>query len=169
MNTIILPPEVVAALNNNQNKIAIVAQLLSKRGQISTIETRRPLKLLSKFKKLNTIGWKYSTMQVRSGVDYENTQYFKDKREDENSKPEAPIGREWLYFPYILRTTSDNPKLLFRFYTVNNNFKPKTKYVIDNHEVQKEDLPTYCLASEYQEREQLPCFDLSIDTIEAVK
>lgn len=168
-NTVILPPEVVTALNGNQNKIAIVAQLLSKKGQFIVLNVKKPLKLLSKYQKANIIGWKYSTMQVRCGVKYEALTSVMEKRAETNKPVEPLQGREWVLFPYVLRSTSANPKILFRFYNIDNNFKPKVKYVIDNYEVRKEDLPNYCLASEYKEHETPPCFDLSIDAIESIK
>ena len=147
----------------------ILQTLLAKKGQFGNITYRRPLKLRAQYVNEGMVGEKLTGMNIRCGLDYSNIQAVIEKKQENNSLFEGKlIGREWVLFPYLLQTLGDNPHLLFRFYTIEGQ-KAKSRYFIDGQEVAEEALPTYCLSSEYKEREDLACFDLRVDYIIGVK
>lgn len=161
-----LPAEVVQALNNNQNKLNIVRQLMGKTGQIVTITSNRPLKLLKRFKDLGIGGEKKSIFQARAGISYENLSSVMAKRAA--GEPEGELlGREWVEFPYINKSTKTG-QLNFRFYNIKNSFVPKVEYWIGGIKVEPEVARDYCMSTEFEKHEN-ECFDMPIDTIIAIK
>lgn len=146
----------------------ILQTLLSKKGQFGSITYRRPLKLLKQFVNEGVKAEKLTTLNVRCGIDYSNLQSVIEKEQSGEIVCNGKLsGRTWILFPYLLQTIKDN-NLLFRFYTIEGQ-KAKSRYFIDGQEVTQEALPTYCLSSEYREKDFLPCFDLRVDYIMGVK
>jgi len=166
-----LPPysQLLAAQFGCVNQQDIIAKLLSKKGQFASISYRRPLKLLKQYVNEGMVGEKLVTLTCRCGIDYSNLQSTIEKVENGSISCDGKlIGREWVLFPYLLKSLSTG-KLLFRFYTVDNNNKADTRWFLDGQEIAQEALPTYCLKSEWGERDSLPCFDLPVENIISVK
>ena len=157
---ITLPDEILAAVNYNSNKINILNTLLAKKGQIVTVSGSRPLKFKKDY--LHFVGFKEKLFQARCGVSYDNL------ASREGMVNQGLNGKRFLIYPYILKSSSN--KLLFRFYRINNSFKPTVKYIVQGNEVGVEELAQYCLASEYKEEDnQSTLFDYPIDSINLVK
>lgn len=150
-----------------KNNEEILQYLLSRKGQIVTIYARRGLKIRTKFP--NTKIEKYSVFQARAGVIYNHLAKVIEKRA-ESQLPEYNAGlngMKWERFPYILRSIKTN-KLYFRFYSINNTFVPKVKYILNGQEVLRDDIEQFVLANEIKENNR-ECFDYPLDCIMEVK
>ena len=153
-----------------KSKIDILTELLNKRGQIATIKIRRPLKTRKEFSKIKII--KESIMQVRCGLNYDHLSKVCDDRYSGNLPSQnqgLPANLKWLTFPFLLRNVKTN-KSYFRFYTVNNNFVPSIKYILDKEEVTKDDIKQFVLASEISEHKgDKTCFNIEVNKIVEVR
>lgn len=166
---IITLPQIPSDIPRSNHETDIIKHLMHLKGQFCSITYRRPLKLLKEYVNKGMVGEKLTSMMVRAGVDYTHIQNVIEKNESGELKSDGLLrGRKWIFFPYILQSEKTG-KLLFRFYTVKGK-RANSRYFIDGNEVAEEVLPTYCLSSEYREREgTLDCFDLPIETILNVK
>ena len=153
-----------------KSKIDILTELLNKKGQIATIKIRRPLKTRKEFSKIKII--KESVMQIRCGINYDNINKVKEAR----YIGDLPAQNEglssnliWSIYPYLLKNTKTN-KSYFRFYTVNNNFVPSIKYILDKEEVTKDDIKQFVLASEISDHKgDKTCFNIEVNKIVEVR
>ena len=139
-----------------------VRMLLSLRGQYASIVTRRALKV----KKGAPEIIKESRMTVRLGVDYDNQQIVQDKRDD-GRLPEdnqGLIGREWLIFPYLMRSVKSG-KYLLRVTPVRNGTSASSRFTVGDREVSREEAAQWAYAQEFAERETPDAFDLTVDNI----
>jgi len=140
-----------------------VRALLALRGQIVTILIGRDAKV----RKGETPIQKFSHMQVRVGVNYDNIAAVKEKRES-GELPAENAGRAWgVYvpglFPYVIL---HKDQLYFHFSTVNASMKTETKWVRDGKEITAAEAQVSCLASEFADRgTTLECFDLKVESI----
>lgn len=148
----------------------ILRKLLSVRGQIVTIDAERPLKMRKDYQHIN--GTKRTTFQARAGVVYDNLAKVMEKRMlgDLPAANADLVGRMWVLPPYVLCTTSTNPKMLFRFYVVDNAFKTRISYTLDGRDADISEIMEKCLSSEWKERDrEETCFDYPLDCITAVR
>jgi hypothetical protein len=140
-----------------------VQTLLSMKGQIVTMLIGRE----GKMRKGVAPVYKFTRMQVRVGVNYDNIAAVQAKRES-GELPAENAGRSWGeyvpgFFPYLI---THKGQLYFHFSTVNTSMKSETKWVRNDKEITVEEAKAACLASEFAEREStLECFDLKVESI----
>jgi len=141
----------------------MIQKLLTKKGQIATMTTERPMKV----RKGQPSIIKTSTFQARIGVDYNNIKAVKEKRESgvlAAVPQELPYGK-WLVFPYIIETETDYQVRCSKF---SSNFKPRTVYKRAGVEISKDEAAVACLASEFKENTS-EVFNIKISSILDVK
>lgn len=122
--------------------------LLNRRGQIATITTERPLRV----RKGQAPITKISTFQCRVGVDYDNIQTVREKRESGELPEEnagLPWGR-WINFPYVIEHSGTT---YFRCTRIRNNFRPRTTYIRNGVEITRDEAEDAALASEFRSTE----------------
>ena len=144
--------------------MSMLDTLLQRRGQIATITTERPLRV----RKGQTPITKISTFQCRVGVDYDNIQTVREKRES-GELPEQnaglPWGR-WITFPYVLEHSGTT---YFRCTRIRNNFQPRTTYIRDGAIITKEEAVAAALASEFRHTESdNEVFNIKVSSIRDV-
>ncbi len=135
-----------------------IAYLLTRKGQIVTITSRRDCKLR---KGVTVRIEKLSTFQAQVGVDYDKKSAVIAKRET-GELPESNGGLpwgEWEIFPYVIR---HNGKRYFRFYTVKSSMQRTAEFFMDGKPVEKETIREFCLASEFREQDG-DCFTFCMD------
>jgi hypothetical protein len=144
---------------------AIVRTLLSFKGQILTLQIGRECKMR---KGVTGMVHKFSKMQVRVGIDYDNIAAVQEKRES-GELPAENAGRAWGsyvpgLFPYVIEHKG---QIYFHFSTLpNSSFKSEVHFMRDGKPIEKSEVATLCLASETTERETtLECFDLKVESI----
>lgn len=138
--------------------------LLSRKGQIVTIETERKMKT----RKGQPEIIKHSEFQCRAGVNYDNIQAVKDGRAD-GSKPAENAGLpwgEWVAFPYIIEHKGE---FYFRCTTVNNGFRCSPRYTIGGVEITKEEAEARCVASEFRDGDASEVFNIRVSSIRSVR
>lgn len=140
-----------------------IQAILTKTGQIVTMTTKRPVKV----KKNQPEVIKESTFQARVGVNYDRISNVIEKREDGRLPEENQglIGREWVQFPILLKSTKTG-ELYLRCTRIRNNFTPKTTYWMDGHEVDKEVVKEMAYASEFPKSQQdNDVFDIKLSSL----
>jgi hypothetical protein len=148
-----------------QNKHVIT--LLSRKGQIATIHSKRTMKVRKKFEELGIIE-KESTFQVRVGVNYDNIQVVKDKRQT-GELPEENAGLPWgtwAEFPYVIEHKNE---YYVRCTLLRNNFVPTTLYWRNGMQITAEEAQEACLASEFKEDRTNDVFNIKVASILDVK
>ena len=158
-----IAPQVVSA--PLPSAIDLILFLLSRKGQIVTVNARRKIKVR---KSVSAIVEKESTFQAQVGVNYDNKQSVISKRESGELPAEnagLPWG-QWEIFPYVI---SHNGKKYFRFSTVRNNFVPIVRYFVDGKETEKSEVVPLCLGSEFAEKEERDCFTFHLGDILSAK
>lgn len=140
----------------------IVTRLLQLRpGSFHRIRYQRPLKFRKAFEEAN-FGFKETEGIFRLGINYENLGAVREKREADGSENEgmAP-SLQWLVFPRLILNTKTE-KIYARIYTANGQI-PKVSYTLNGSPVEKESLREYCLASEFADHKEVPCFLLDVE------
>jgi hypothetical protein len=139
-----------------------ILSLLSLRGQFASIRTRRPVKV----KKGGPSYVKESRMVVRLGVDYDNQKMVAEKREDGTlpATNQGLIGREWLIFPYLMRSEKSG-KMLMRVTPVRTATSHRSTFWLEDREVTRDEVKEWAYAAEFAERETPDAFDLTVDNI----
>jgi hypothetical protein len=150
MNGQITLPKDLVDFVTKYNKLDIIQAILNKKGQIATLSTKRPLKLLSKFRNVNIDAYKVSTFQARIGANYENLASIKEKRED-GIEAQPLVGKSFVIHPYILKSDKTG-KLYVRLYSIKNNFNRKNEFFVNGVKLEEKQLKDYCLAEEYTEK-----------------
>lgn len=138
--------------------------LLSRKGQIVTVKTQRPMKM----RKGQAQVTKYSEFQCRVGVNYDNIQAVQDKRESGELPAEnagLPWG-EWALFPYVI---AHKGEYYIRCTVLNNGFRRAPIYKIGNTEVDKDSVRAMALASEFREGDNNDVFNIKLSSILEVK
>ena len=151
--------EMTLTLNENQTRTLVdalvatlpvkVQNLLALKGQFISITYGRDAKTRKGVAPMQ----KFSKMNLRVGVEYDNIQAVKDKRED-GTLPPLNAGLSWgqyvpgLY-PFIIEHKGE---LYLRVFTVNGS-KAESTFARDGVEVSREVAKVECLASEFAERE----------------
>ena len=142
----------------------IMETLLTRKGQIATVTTRRPLKM----RKGAVAVEKVSTYQVRLGVNYDKIKSVIEKREDGELPSEnagLPWG-EWVTFPVLLK---HNNILYVRCTTIESKMRVAPKYYRDGAEVAEEVVKPEALASEFADKGKLDIFNIRLDSIEELR
>lgn len=102
---------------------------------------------------------KITTMVVRLGIEYKNTNYAKQKDTTGSLK-----GKTWVTYGYILQGKTD---LLLRVY---NSFSPKhrakSKYYCNGKEITKEEYNDG--VKKTSSNNIIPCFDIKIKNVIAL-
>ena len=143
---------------------AYLDTLLSRKGQIVTVETERSMKV----RKNQEAILKQSEFQCRVGVNYDNIQAVKDGRAD-GSKPAENAGLpwgEWALFPYVI---THKGEYYVRCTVVRNNFRKAAKFIRGGAEISKEEAQVACLASEFSEGGDNEVFNIKVSSIRSVK
>jgi hypothetical protein len=143
---------------------AYLDTLLSRKGQIVTVKTQRPVKM----KKGQPAVMKASEFQCRVGVNYDNIKAVQEKRESgELPKENAglPWG-EWALFPYVI---AHKGEYYVRCTMLHNGFRKAPVYTIEGVEVDKEAVKAMALASEFREGDDNDVFNIKLSSILEVK
>lgn len=138
---------------------AKVRALLNLKGQIVTMQIGREMKMRKGYAPI----YKFSHIQCRVGVNYDNIANVIAKRED-GTLPAENAGRAWgkyVVFPYVVEHKG---QLYFHFSTIKTSFNSEVNYVRNGKMVSIEDAKVACLASEFAEKD-LDCFDLKVESI----
>lgn len=143
------------------------------KGQICTLEMKRPMTIL-KPKTIkarhdidvptNLIIEKWTKMQCRAGVSYDNIQNVVEKRES-GELPKENQGRpygEWVEYPYIAEYKGQK---YFRFSTIPTNMKREVKYLLNGKPITEEEAKKYCGANEFGDRNKLDVFEVKEESI----
>lgn len=140
-----------------------VHKLMGLHGQFATITTERAIKV----KKGVAECIKRSRFTVRIGVNYDNQAAVIAKREDGTLPTENAglIGREWIVFPYVLRSLKSG-KFMVRCTPVHNaNAVKEAKFFRNGAEITRAEAEVGAYASEFAEREPTDAFDITVDNI----
>jgi hypothetical protein len=142
-----------------------ILALLSLRGQFAAIRTRRPVKV----KKGGPTFVKESRMVVRLGVDYDHQKTVVEKREDGTlpAVNQGLIGREWLIFPYLMRSEKSG-KMLLRVTPVRTATSHRATFWLGDREVTRDEVKEWAYAAEFAERDTPDAFDITVDNIVGV-
>jgi hypothetical protein len=142
-----------------------ITELLNKKGQFVSLGTKRPLKV----KKGQTPIEKVSQFVARIGVEYDNMQSVKDKRES-GELPEENAGLpwgEWVKYPYLI--SHKNEFYIRCSTTKNGSQKAKTHYYREGLEISIDDAKSAALASEFREKDNLDVFTIKVSSIIEIK
>lgn len=139
---------------------AAVEALLSKKGQIVTMTTQRPMKV----RKGQPVIDKTSTFQCRVGVIYDNIAAVKQKREDGRLPAEnagLPWG-QWAQFPHLIEHKGE---YYLRCTVLRNNVPGSVKYIQNGIEITKDQAKAACLASEFREGDDNDVFTVKVSSV----
>lgn len=133
--------------------------ILSRKGQIVTIKTIRPLKVRKGVSEI----LKESEFQCRIGVNYDNISAVQEKRE--NGKLPAqnaglPWGT-WKVFPYVIEHKNEE---YVRCSKVNTEFFKTPIYTQNGKEIVVDDVKKLALASEFYSSES-DVFNIRVSSI----
>ena len=139
--------------------------LMSRKGQIVTVTTTRPVKM----RKGQPEVTKTSQFQCRVGVNYDNIASVKEGRANGELPAEnagLPWG-EWLEFPY---TIGHKGETYVRCTMLNNGFRRAPVFALaDGTEVDKDTVRQGALASEFREGDDNAVFNIKVGSLVEVK
>lgn len=142
----------------------IIDVLLTKTGQIVTLETVRDVKVKKGMPNVQ----KHSRFQCRIGVNYDNIQSVKDKRED-GTLPEENAGLpwgEWEVFPYVIAHKGEK---YLRCSTVDSgNMYPPT-FMSDGKQIGVDEVRNMAYASEFSNKDGQDVFNIKVSSIVGMK
>jgi hypothetical protein len=141
-----------------------INDILNKKGTIVTVTAQKSVKV----KKGRAPITKLSVFQARLGINYDNMASVKEKR-DNGILPEQNQGLpwgNWKVYPYIIE---HNGKEYIRFSKVNSSMKNESHYYRDGIEISKDEMKMDSLASEYNSKGELDCFNIPVDNIIEIK
>jgi hypothetical protein len=148
-----------------QTQAQMLDLLMSRRGQIVTVKTTRPVKM----KKGQAEVTKTSEFQCRVGVNYENMAAVKEGRANGEMPAEnqgLPWG-EWIEFPY---TIGHKGETYVRCTMLNNAFRRAPVFTLaDGTVVDKETVKQGALASEFREGDDNLVFNIKVSSLVEVK
>jgi hypothetical protein len=143
----------------------MLALLMSRKGQIVTVTTTRPVKM----RKGQAEVMKTSQFQCRVGVNYDNIAAVKEGRANGELPAEnagLPWG-EWLEFPY---TIGHKGETYVRCTMLNNGFRRAPEFaLLDGTVVDKETVRAGALASEFREGDDNAVFNIKVSSLVEVK
>jgi hypothetical protein len=135
--------------------------LLTRKGQIVTVKTTRPVKVRKGMPAIN----KTSEFQCRVGVNYDNIATVKEGRTDGTLPAEnagLPWG-EWEIFPYVIAHKGER---YVRCTLLQNNFHRAPVFTLeDGSVIAKEDVIPMALASEFKEGNDNAVFNIKLSSI----
>lgn len=139
-----------------------VWDLLTYKGQIVTIKTRRPMKVRKGRDPIE----KESVFQCRIGVTYDNIANVKTKR----STGELPLVNhglpwgQWVFFPYLLEYKD---QYYFRCTMLRNSKSVHTtRYIRGGSDISRNEAMIDCLASEFPAvAPDADVFNIKVDSI----
>lgn len=137
-----------------------VTELLSKKGQIVTLTTERDMKV----RKGQSPIRKRSTFQCRVGVNYDNIQAVKDKREN-GELPAVNQGLpwgNWAVFPHLIEHKGE---YYLRCTVLRNNFTPTVNFTRFGNLITREEAVVACLASEFKANDDNEVFTIKVSSI----
>jgi hypothetical protein len=140
-----------------------VHALVAVHGQFVSIRTVRAIKVRKGCAEI----LKDSRFTVRIGVNYDNQAAVKEKRESGELPAENAglIGREWIVFPYIMRSVKSG-KYLVRCSPVHNDAcKRSVEFTRNGKTITKAEAEVDAYASEFYERDEVDAFDITVDNI----
>jgi hypothetical protein len=146
------------------NKEQMLALLMTRKGQIVTVKTERPVKV----KKNQPAYTKTSEFQCRVGVNYDNIATVKEGRADGTLPAEnagLPWG-EWIDFPYTIGHKGDT---YIRCTMLNNGFHRAPVFQLDGQVVDKETVKAAALSSEFKEGSDNAVFTIKLSSLLEVK
>ena len=139
--------------------------LMSRKGQIVTVKTQRPVKM----KKDQPAVTKTSEFQCRVGVNYDNIKAVKEGRASGELPAEnagLPWG-EWIEFPY---TIGHKGETYVRCTMLDNSFRRAPVFMLaDGSVVDKEFVKARALASEFKEGDDSAVFNIKLSSLLEVK
>lgn len=142
-------------------------KLVSRKGQIVTIHTKRPMKVT---KGQPTIE-KESIFQCRIGVTYDNIKAVQEKRES-GELPEENQGLNgfvWEGDSNVILKSIKSEELYVRCTKMKSNVA-KTKYLMNGKEVDKDLIKPMCLAAEFPKTERdNDVFNIKLESILELK
>lgn len=148
-----------------QTQAQMLELLMSRKGQIVTVKTQRPVKM----KKGQAEVFKASEFQCRVGVNYDNIAAVKEGRASGELPAEnagLPWG-EWLEFPY---TIGHKGETYVRCTLLNNGFRRAPVFTLaDGTVVDKETVKAGALASEFREGDDSVVFNIKVSSLVEVK
>ena len=139
---------------------SLLVAITSKKGQIATITTERPLK----GRKGMPVVIKTSTFQTRLGITYDNLSGVITKRAS-GDLPEDNQGLaygEWALFPYLIKTKNS---IQLRCNSFKSSVPTVTEYMCDGELISRDDAQRLCLASEFKTDSRSDVFNIKIDSI----
>lgn len=139
--------------------------LMSRKGQIVTVQTVRPLKVRKGMPEI----LKHSEFQCRVGVTYDNIGAVQEKRESGELPAEnqgLPWG-EWETFPYVIAHKGER---YVRCTMLRNNFFRAPVFTVNGETISREDAERMALASEFRKDEDGPdVFNIKLSSVINVK
>lgn len=148
-----------------QTKTEMLDLLMSRKGQIVTVKTQRPVKM----KKDQPAVTKTSEFQCRVGVNYDNIKTVKEGRASGELPAEnagLPWG-EWIDFPY---TIGHKGETYVRCTMLDNSFRRAPVFMLaDGTVVDKEFVKSKALASEFKEGDESVVFNIKLSSLLEVK
>lgn len=135
-------------------------KLLSKKGQIATLVTSRPMKVRKGCAPIQ----KVSKFQCRVGVTYDNIAAVQDKR-DSGELPAENAGLpwgQWHMFPYVIEHKGE---YYFRCTTLNGGNRYPSVYLRDGVEIAADEAKVDCLASEFKSGPASDVFNIKVSSI----
>lgn len=138
--------------------------LMSRKGQIVTLVTQRPLKVRKNQEAIT----KTSEFQCRVGVNYDNIKAVQEKRAEGQLPAEnagLPWG-EWVDFPYVI---GHKGEYYVRCTMLRNAFRKAPTFTRGGVEISKEEAQVAALASEFSEGGDNDVFNVKLSSIRSVK
>jgi hypothetical protein len=149
---------------------AFLEKLMTRKGQIVTVKTKRPMKMLKHMEQV----FKTSDFQCRVGVDYDNIATVKEGRANGELPAEnqgLPWG-EWAVFPYIIRHTkkgATQEDLYVRCTMLNNGYRKAPVFELaDGTVLSKDDVKAMTAASEFKDSDSA-VFNITLSSVLEVK
>ena len=148
-----------------QTQTQMLELLMSRKGQIVTVKTQRPVKM----KRGQPEVFKASEFQCRVGVNYDNIAVVKEGRATGELPAEnagLPWG-EWLEFPY---TIGHKGETYVRCTLLNNAFRRAPVFTLaDGTVVDRETVKAGALASEFRDGDDSVVFNIKVSSLVEVK
>lgn len=138
--------------------------LMSRKGQIVTLVTERPLKVRKNQEAIT----KRSEFQCRVGVTYDNIQAVKDKRAT-GELPAVNAGLpwgEWVDFPYVI---AHKGEYYLRCTMLRNAFRKAPTYTRNGVEITAAEAQLAALASEFGQGDNNDVFNIKVSSIREVR
>lgn len=106
----------------------------------------------------------------RVGISFENLKGVREGIESgERGQVEAPKGRKWVSYPFVLSNLDETQQYLRLYYPTGGAIQsPDVTYLVDGKEVEKDEYLSYLTESDRKPKPKNPnmdCFDVKIGNI----